>query len=100
MHEILCFYLHNFQESKKDKHDLVTEKQFHWATHKIHMGTTCDLTHVDQKIFTNFFHCTCIMDAFSVLNRTHYHVTELHLHVQAFHFLKCSRSFLQSSCDP
>lgn len=26
MHKILCFYLHNFKESKKDKHNFVTEK--------------------------------------------------------------------------
>jgi hypothetical protein len=55
MHNILCFYLHNFQESKKDKHNLITEKRFHWAILKIHKDTTCDLTHVDQKTFTKFF---------------------------------------------
>jgi hypothetical protein len=48
-----------------------------------------------------FFHCTtCIMHALGVLNRTHYHVTELHLFVQAFHFSKCPPSFLEISVDP
>jgi hypothetical protein len=48
-----------------------------------------------------FFHCTtCIMYAFGVLNRTHSHVTELHLVVQAFHFSKCPPSFLEISLDP
>jgi hypothetical protein len=54
MHKILCFYLHNFQERKKDKSDLVTKKQFHWAILKIHTDTTCDLRDVDQKTFTKF----------------------------------------------
>lgn len=89
----LCFYFHKFQENKNDKHDLVTKKKFHWAIISIHMDTTCGLTHVNQKPkpWSNFFHCTCIMYAFGVLNsRTHYHVTELHLGVQAF--LKCQPS--------
>jgi hypothetical protein len=72
MHKILCFYLHNFQESKKDKHNMVTEKQFHWAILKIHTDTTCDLSHMwTKKHWPIFFHYTCIMNAFSVLNRTH-----------------------------
>ncbi len=88
---ILCFYLHKFQESKKDKHNSVTKKkQFHWAILNIHTDTTCSLIHVDQKHLPNPFHCNCILYAFSVLNRTHYHVTELHLGVQAF--LKCQPS--------
>jgi hypothetical protein len=40
------------------------------------------------------------MYAFSVLNRTHYHVRELPLGVQAFHFLKCSPSFIEISRNP
>jgi hypothetical protein len=35
-----------------------------------------------------------------VLDRTDYHVTELHLGVQAFHFLKCQPAFLGISHDP
>jgi hypothetical protein len=40
------------------------------------------------------------MYAFGVLNRTHYHVTELHLVVWAFHFSKCPPSYLEISLDP
>jgi hypothetical protein len=46
------------------------------------------------------FPCTYIMYAFGVLNGTRYHVRELPLGVQAFHFFKCSASFIEISPDP
>jgi hypothetical protein len=81
---------------------LVTKKIIHWAILSIDMDTTCGLTHVNPKenLDLIFLPCTCIMYAFGVLNRTHYHVREFHLGVQAFHFLKRSPSFIEISPIP
>jgi hypothetical protein len=91
----------NFSKAKRTKHNLVTKKKLHWAILSIHMDTTCGLTHVNQKknLDLIIFPCTYIMSAFGVLNTTHNHVRELPLGVQAFHFLKCSPSFIEISPD-
>jgi hypothetical protein len=47
-----------------------------------------------KKIYQICFIVIALCILLCVLDRTDYHVTELHLGVQAFHFLKCQPAFL------